>query len=114
MIDREKVIKGLMCCMNYYGDDNACRGCPYDFDDDEEGETGCLKGKLIPDAIALLKEREPKHGHWIDLQNCSNAGVYCSECHVKVFPYYPMKKKLSLFCPHCGAKMDGETVEFND
>lgn len=104
MADLEKAIKGLEHCA--FGVSDACyeNDCPY-YQNHE------CTDELKNDILALLKE--PKHGHWIDLQKCSNAGVYCSECHVKVFPYYPMKKKLSLFCPHCGAKMDGETVEFN-
>lgn len=47
-------------------------------------------------------------GHWVALENCSNAGVYCSECHTKIFDHYPIKKKLSYFCPHCGTRMEGE------
>ena len=64
---------------------------------------------LLCDAITLLKEpeaAEPKTGHWIYLQYCANEGVYCSECHTKMFDRYPMKKKLSRFCGHCGAKME--------
>ena len=59
------------------------------------------------DALELLKEQGI--GHWILLENCSNTGVYCSECHVKVFDSYPFKKKFSYFCPHCGTRMEGET-----
>lgn len=58
----------------------------------------------------LLKEKEavePKTGHWTYLQYCANEGVYCSECHTKMFDKYPTKKKLSQFCGHCGAKMEG-------
>lgn len=68
-------------------------------------------GQMIEDTLALLKEQkavEPKTGHWIYLQFCANEGVYCSECHTKMFDRYPMKKKLSQFCGHCGAKMDDE------
>lgn len=44
-------------------------------------------------------------GHWIILDNCSNSGIYCSECNTKIFDYTTKpKKKLSKFCPHCGAK----------
>ena len=57
-------------------------------------------------ARALLKEQEI--GHWIFLTDCSNGGVYCSECNTKVFESYPFKKKLSYFCPHCGTRMEGE------
>ena len=60
---------------------------------------------------AMLKEQEaaePKTGHWTYLQYCANEGVYCSVCHTKMFDSYPMKKKLSQFCGHCGAKMSDE------
>lgn len=66
---------------------------------------------LFDDAIKRLNEQEavePKTGHWIWLQFCANEGVYCSECHTKMFDRYPMKKKLSQFCGHCGAKMKQE------
>ena len=66
-----------------------------------ENALRCLKKEL-------LKEQEAKTGHWIWLQYCANEGVYCSECHTKMFNCYPMKKKLSQFCGHCGAKMDDE------
>ena len=66
---------------------------------------------LIDETLTLLKEQKAvalKTGHWIWLQFCANEGVYCSECHTKMFDRYPMKKKLSQFCGHCGAKMDDE------
>ena len=61
----------------------------------------------------VLREKECEdckrgHGYWVVLKNCSNAGVYCSECNVKLFDHYPMREKVSLYCGHCGAKMDRE------
>lgn len=52
-------------------------------------------------------------GHWSSLKDCTNAGVYCSVCHKKVYKedyaYCSRKNKLrSSYCPHCGAKMDLE------
>jgi hypothetical protein len=52
------------------------------------------------------------HGHWFSLTDCSNAGVYCSVCHKKVwkedYAWCNRKNKLrSNYCPNCGAKMDG-------
>ncbi len=85
-MDREKVINGIQECDLNGG---LIGNCPY-------------KGILD-----LLKEQET--GHWIYLENCSNSGVYCSECHTKVFDNYPFKKKFSYFCPHCGTRMEGET-----
>ena len=63
--------------------------------------------ETIDQIIALLKEQtRSKHGHWIVLKDCSNAGVYCSECHTKMFDTFPMKKKLSQYCGHCGVHND--------
>lgn len=48
------------------------------------------------------------HGEWYLLDDCANAGLYCSVCsrrvHREEFAY---KKLRSKYCPHCGAKMDG-------
>ena len=98
-MDRERVIKGLNHCAG-----DCAKTCPY-FDTDE------CHAALASDVLALLKEQEAvesKTGHWIYLQFCANEGVYCSECHTKMFDRYPMRKKLSQFCGHCGAKMDDE------
>ena len=70
-------------------------------------DSGWLNNKR--DDNCPLKEKkavEQKIGHWTYLQFCANEGVYCSECHTKMFDRYPMKKKLSQFCGHCGAKME--------
>lgn len=51
------------------------------------------------------------HGHWFLLDECSNAGVYCSVCHKKVYKeHYANVKPKSKFCPNCNAIMDGEFV----
>ena len=61
---------------------------------------------LIDDTLTLLKEQQPKTGHWEVLTMCANEGTYCSVCHTKIFDFvHPPKKKLSQYCPHCGAKM---------
>ena len=52
MADREKVIKGLECCMSEKG----CHSpCPYN---GECGDGGYYYSKAIEDAIALLKAQE--------------------------------------------------------
>ena len=60
--------------------------------------------------MPTLEQNEVKHGHWALLDECSNAGVYCSVCHKKVYKedyaWCNRKNKLrSDYCPHCGAKM---------
>ena len=57
-----------------------------------------------------------RHGIWISLTDCSNAGVYCSVCHKKVYKedYAICNRKNKLrsdYCPNCGAKMDSELNE---
>ena len=59
-----------------------------------------------------------RHGHWISLTECANAGVYCSICKKKVWKsdYAWCSKRCrnklqSNYCPNCGAKMDGELNE---
>lgn len=53
--------------------------------------------------------RHVVHARWIELDECSNEGVYCSNCLKKVykFSYSNTMKRKSNFCPNCGAKMDG-------
>lgn len=80
MIDREKVLKGLIHCKEWPGE---CEVCPYD------PEFACRK-KLSAEAMELLKETEPvepkqdeadnswhcgKCGSW--LVRCDN---YCQRC----------------------------------
>lgn len=72
------------------------------------------KVKLVPSRFedyAVVNSKPIKHGHWVSLIDCSNAGVYCSVCHKKVYKedYAPCNKKnksRSNYCPNCGAKMD--------
>lgn len=120
MIDCDKVIKGLIHCTAWNGL-HECQpkvgdDCPY------EDEADC-KLSIMYDALAVIKEqkkeikrlklelKEQEIGHWVVLKNCSNAGVYCSECHKKIFDHYPMRKQLSYFCPHCGTRIEGQAVK---
>lgn len=61
-MDREKVIKGLECCMKWTGEPNTatchCSDCSYT-NMDILGQR-CLID-LINDALALLKEQEEEH-----------------------------------------------------
>ena len=74
----------------------------------------------LADCIAIEIEGLPaadvelvRHGRWISLTDCSNAGVYCSICHKKVYKedyaWCNRKNKVrSAYCPNCGSKMDLE------
>lgn len=93
MPDREKVIKGLECCIKESDSlySNPCKGCPY------EGKE-CID-RLKADALALLKEqeaveptliREGRNKYYNDYvcPGCDNelyyGQNYCSECGRKV------------------------------
>lgn len=66
--------------------------------------------RLFNDVLALLKEQEPKRGKWVkQLPSCPSAIAaggsrtsICTACG-------GWGRKAFKYCPHCGAKMDGET-----
>lgn len=55
-IKHEKVIRGLECCMRE-NNTNMCGDCPYH--DSSETRFGCMQSAMR-DALALLKEQEPR------------------------------------------------------
>ena len=64
----------------------------------------------IDAAPTIDPESLRQKGEWFVLDECSNAGVYCSVCHKKVFKEcYANVKEKSNFCPNCGADMRGDT-----
>lgn len=78
--------------------------------------TELVKCGFTPAGAAELLEHVPDakdvasvvHAHWIYLDECSNAGVYCSRCQKKVYRGdYENQKLKSKYCPNCGARMDG-------
>ena len=75
-----------------------------------------MSGVKILNQFPVADVAPVRHGRWISLTDCSNAGVYCSVCHKKVYKedYAICNRKNKLrsdYCPHCGAKMDGELNE---
>ena len=55
-MDREKVIKGLECCLTK--PEQNCEECPYE--GDGEGGWPCKSPEMKADALELLKEQEKK------------------------------------------------------
>lgn len=125
MAELEKVNKGLECCYASFPKCKACPVCPYD--------KICYHDKacddLLRDALELLKEQQPKKGHWVMKHRHSKSvkyvtGIdkwgeehrvnfveesegdepYCSECGAAA------AESFLNFCPKCGADMrkDGE------
>jgi len=102
--DAERVLKGISHCLQTQPE---CKGCPYNdiCYHDSVCKTMVLHASFVINDLLQEQERS-KHGHWIVLTDCSNAGVYCSECNNKMFDHYPMKKKFSQYCGHCGSHND--------
>lgn len=105
MTVREKVIKGLECCIIRHPDDKArCDECPY--------ESACCN-RLKNDALALLKAREAAVAYWIPCNGKSHIW-YCSGCGEKINyndarRTYKTEKKpveaVNRYCRGCGATM---------
>ena len=64
--------------------------------------------KLVDEKVKEITV-EHKKGHWVLLDDCSNSGYYCSECHKKVVKdgWSNTVKKIK-YCPNCGAEMESE------
>ena len=72
MTDREKVIKGLECCIIRHPDDKArCDECPY--------ESACCN-RLKIDALALLKAQEPRLVTYEDFHSGREDGGWAIPC----------------------------------
>ena len=96
--------------MYEYIERKAIRNALYDTD------AITMSGVKILNQFPVADVAPVRHGIWISLTDCSNAGVYCSVCHKKVYKedYAICNRKNKLrsdYCPHCGAKMDGELNE---
>lgn len=108
MTDIEKVIQGLECCSSLDSVDATCMVCPY-YHDGCEDIIGCLRGKLIPDAIVLLKKLEPKQvriGRFPEgkpFSHCPRCGTVLDE-----FIHCPSQLRPS-YCPICG-----QAVKWNE
>ena len=75
-----------------------------------------MSGVKILNQFPVADVAPVRHGIWISLTDCSNAGVYCSVCHKKVYKedYAICNRKNKLrsdYCPNCGTKMNGELNE---
>lgn len=94
MADREKVIKGLICCQRY-----DCESCPY------YEEPGTLCG-IYNDALELLKENESVKPISTDSgvrieYNCGSCGKWFAY-KSKIHPELDFRMK---YCPHCGREV---------
>ena len=87
--NREKVIKGLECCIKRNPDDKMrCGECPY--------EGACLN-RLKVDALALLKAQEPVEPVF-ERQFMTSIEIYdCGKCGTSLGA-----KGIAKYCMNCG------------
>ena len=78
MTDREKVIKGLECCLGKGQKRGMCEDCPYDTN---AGRMKCNLGDMHVDALALLKAQEPMVATW---QDVIGAAIECKPLYIEV------------------------------
>jgi len=86
MTDREKVIKGLECCVAV----NCGQACPY-------ATVGGCQVQVLRDAVALLKEQEPVDVIVEPLDDTRY--IFCGACRCMLAQGKPKGYK---FCPWCG------------
>ena len=125
MAGREKVIKGLECCLTL---DSHCGDCPYYSCDTQELD---CERNLRHDALALLKEQEAAYQvaeellrkktilfdellaeqEAVEPDTDSEGTCSCGNCGETV-GYFPAgcstPQKLCKFCPECGKKVKWE------
>ena len=97
MPDREKVIKGLEVCVDREPGKYNCNECPYEIDGN------WCEINLAKDALALLKDREPKPVKVV--KNVYNHEFYfCPNCDREFYGLY----KRPSYCDRCGQKVTWE------
>ena len=102
MADREKVIRGLECCLEDEARDLKCwedgdyPECPYN-----DHVDGCM-GRLNRDALALLKAQEPVEPIVVN----GSRYIYCGNCKRPLCDtsddYFPT------YCEYCGRAVKWE------
>lgn len=96
MPDREKVIKGLECCVS--GNTAICErlGCPYA--DEHEGISDTCIDTLMADALALLKAQEAVEPTW------RRGKAFCGKCGLGLHKVVEQNN----YCPNCGRAVKWE------
>ena len=111
-MDRDKVIKGLECCL--WGSDweKMCDECPYEATEEEkrQADWDCHLDQLRQDALTLLKEQTPvkpvksklswEHGYNWDIWDCGHCGSQL--------------RSDANYCDRCGHKVNWDDMEEND
>ena len=95
-ISRQDALDALHMCLSTNSYDDDVTGDSYICYEEAEYEIENLP-PVTP---------KPKMGQWVLLDECSNSGYYCSECHKKLVRegWSGTVKKIK-YCPNCGCRM---------
>ena len=99
MTDREKVIKGLECCIVRK---HPCGDCVYFVANPNDEDIGwCDRDKIIRNALSLLKAQEPVNPVVdIDTWKCGNCGHVIE--HQQLLGDNVLLHEQYDYCPECG------------
>ena len=102
MIDRAKIRRAAELCLEADNNTFLCDDCPYQDEDDREGER-CWE-KLRREASELLLPKKPEL-YWFE-----DTGIYaCADCNYHLGSTRMGEKevvKSGDFCPKCGREVD--------
>lgn len=104
MTEREKVIKGLECCTSFDSVDKTCMECPFENDCVEKQRNT----QLLQDALALLKEQEPKPIAYTDNPYTGLPVARCPKCGKFARQFHSAIKEETHYCPWCGQAVKWE------
>lgn len=106
--------EGKYCC----GDCDLCGEKP---EDESGGRRSGVQGVYRYEEGTWHQILAPiRHGHWVKMSDADGVYWCCSECGVELprvvysfdreFDLFPRCKSIekTSYCPHCGARMDGE------
>ena len=102
MTDREKVIKGIRCCMAISQVMRMCEECPYR----NIAKCYCCEGVLGADALALLREQEPVKPIFDEEDVSGRCGVCGHALTHQSMVGDVLVDEWFQYCPICGRKVD--------
>ena len=104
MTNKEKVIKGLKCCVAMSGD--MCRECPYGHEC-RGVDLPYGMSHLAADALTLLQSQEPVKPELRMSKYGFRQWIVCGNCYEKMRGLYD-------YCPWCGKKIKWNNKENKD
>ena len=106
--EQEKQLADIFAESWEYCREHSCENCEYKPKGKNNKMLLCLSCQYAKRLIAA-DVAPVRHAKWELIDECINEGVYCSNCHKKIYrAEYANQKVKSNFCPNCGAKMDEE------